>query len=68
MPSGEYLFDPRAANVTINGQTFIEWFVGEYFGGPAGIGNENIIGFYIDDDWGNMNPNGPWPFWGHDSA
>ena len=40
-------------------QTFIEWFVEEYFGGPAGMGNADIIGFYIDDDWGNMNPNGP---------
>ena len=37
----------------------MEWFVDEYYGGPAGIGNPNIIGFYIDDDWGNMNPNGP---------
>ena len=25
-------------------------FVEDYFGGPAGIGNEHIIGFYIDDD------------------
>lgn len=57
LPVGEYLFDHRNANVSIHGQTFIEWFVDEYFGGPAGIGNENIIGFYIDDDWGNMNPN-----------
>ena len=57
----------------------------EYYGGPAGIGNKNIIGFCrsngdassvscvpmltvrlrarhmsdIDDDWGNMNKNGP---------
>lgn len=30
-----------------------------YYGGPAGIGNPNIIGFYIDDDWGNMDANGP---------
>ena len=40
-----YLFDHRNANVSINGQTFVEWFVDEYYGGPAGIGNKNIIGF-----------------------
>merc|ERR1719428_406319 len=59
VPVGEYLFDPRSANVSINGQTFIEWFVDEYMGGPAGLGNPSIAGFYIDDDWGNMNPHGP---------
>jgi hypothetical protein len=31
----------------------------------AGIGNKDIIGFYIDDDWGNMNPNGPSEMEGH---
>ena len=59
VPVGEYLFEHRNANVSVHGQTFVEWFVDEYFGGPAGIGNENIIGFYIDDDWGNMNAHGP---------
>ena len=52
VPVGEYLFDHRSANVSVNNQTFIEWFLDDYFGGQAGIGNENIIGFYIDDDWG----------------
>ena len=51
--------------MSIGGQTFIEWFVDEYYGGPAGIGNKNIIGFYIDDDWGNMNANGPSEMDGH---
>lgn len=59
VPVGEYLFDPRSANVSIHGQSLIEWFVDEYFGGPAGLANPNILGFYIDDDWGNMNPSGP---------
>ena len=40
-------------------QTFIDWFVNDYFFGPTGAGNPNISGFYIDDDWGEMNPNGP---------
>merc|ERR1711948_138448 len=52
-------FDPRSANVSVNGQTLIEWFVDEYLGGPAGMGNPSIAGFYIDDDWGGMNPTGP---------
>jgi len=59
VPVGEYLFDPRSANVSVNGQTLIEWFVDVYMGGPSGMGNPGIAGFYIDDDWGNMNPNGP---------
>jgi hypothetical protein len=27
--------------------------------------NKDIIGFYIDDDWGNMNANGPSEMEGH---
>jgi hypothetical protein len=37
VPVGEYLFDHRNANVSINGQTFIDWFVNDYFGGQAGM-------------------------------
>ena len=54
-----YLFDFRAANVTIGGQSFAEWFVDEYFFSQTGAGNPLISGFYIDDDWGGMNPGGP---------
>jgi len=25
--TGEYLFNPRAWNVSVNGQTFLEWFI-----------------------------------------
>jgi hypothetical protein len=42
VPIGEYLFDPRAANVSIKGQTFAEWYVDEYLFGPTGAGNPNI--------------------------
>lgn len=65
VPVGEYIFDHRNANVTVDGLTFIDWFITSYFGGPAGLGNDHIIGFYIDDDWGNMNPNGPSEMEGH---
>ena len=51
VPVGEYLFDMRAANVSINGQTFIEWYIEEYLFGPTGAGNPKISGFYFDDDW-----------------
>ena len=56
VPVGEYLFDPRAANVSINGQTFIEWYLDEYLFGPTGAGNPNISGFYFDDTWGEHGP------------
>eukprot|EP00326_Haptolina_ericina_P001279 CAMPEP_0181224288 /NCGR_PEP_ID=MMETSP1096-20121128/31037_1 /TAXON_ID=156174 ORGANISM="Chrysochromulina ericina, Strain CCMP281" /NCGR_SAMPLE_ID=MMETSP1096 /ASSEMBLY_ACC=CAM_ASM_000453 /LENGTH=399 /DNA_ID=CAMNT_0023317341 /DNA_START=91 /DNA_END=1290 /DNA_ORIENTATION=- len=59
VPCGEYLFDFRNANVSIRGQTFIDWYINTYFGGASGMDNEHIIGFYLDDDWGNMNPDGP---------
>jgi hypothetical protein len=36
VPVGEYLFDPRAANVSINGQTYYEWYRDEYLFGPTG--------------------------------
>ena len=59
VPIGEYLFEHRNANVSINNQTLVEWFIEEYLAGPNGLGHPEISGLYIDDDWGNMNPNGP---------
>ena len=56
VPVGEYLFDFRAANVSIKGQTLAQWYVEEYLFGPTGAGNPNISGFYFDDDW---TPAGP---------
>ncbi len=56
MPVGEYLFNPLAANVSVNGQTFIEWFISDYFFGPTGAGNPQISGFYIDDYWTMSGP------------
>ena len=37
VPIGEYLFDPRAANVSVNGQTFIQWWIDEYVTSLAAI-------------------------------
>eukprot|EP00036_Acanthoecidae_sp_10tr_P006595 CAMPEP_0182944150 /NCGR_PEP_ID=MMETSP0105_2-20130417/53484_1 /TAXON_ID=81532 ORGANISM="Acanthoeca-like sp., Strain 10tr" /NCGR_SAMPLE_ID=MMETSP0105_2 /ASSEMBLY_ACC=CAM_ASM_000205 /LENGTH=261 /DNA_ID=CAMNT_0025084057 /DNA_START=1 /DNA_END=783 /DNA_ORIENTATION=+ len=51
LPVGEYLFDFRAANVSVNGQTMVEWFVSEYMLGKAGAGARDVVGYYIDDGW-----------------
>ena len=51
IPVGEYLFDFRAANVSVGGQTMAEWFVSEYMLGPDGAGHPGVVGYYIDDGW-----------------
>lgn len=51
VPCGEYVFDFRAANVSIGGQSFVSWFVEEYFFGTTGLGNAAISGLYVDDFW-----------------
>jgi hypothetical protein len=52
----EYLFDFRNANVSVNGQTFAQWYIEEYMFGPTGLGNPNISGYYVDDDWSGGRP------------
>ena len=44
IPVGEYLFNHRAANVSVNGQTFISWFVEEYLFGKTGAGDPRVSG------------------------
>lgn len=56
VPVGEYLFDFRALNVSVNNQTFLEWYIDEYFMGPTGGGNANVSGFYVDDGWSMSGP------------
>ena len=56
VPVGEYIFDPRAVNVSVNGQTLLEWFVEDYLFGPTGAGNPKISGFYFDDHWTSGGP------------
>jgi hypothetical protein len=48
VPSGEYLFDVRAWNVSVRGQTLFEWYVDDYFFGANGLGSDDIAGFYVD--------------------
>ena len=44
VPCGEYLWDHRNASLR-------EWIVREHVMGGLGMGNENVSGFYFDDDW-----------------
>ena len=55
IPIGAYLFNPAAANTSVNGQTFTEWYINEYLFGPNGGANPNISGFFFDDQF---NPTG----------
>ena len=57
VPVGEYLFDFRAVNVSVNGQTFISWYIDEYFFGPTGAGSPLVGGFYVDDFWSSAGAN-----------
>jgi hypothetical protein len=56
VPVGEYLFDFRSVNVSVNGQTFADWYVYEYHFGPTGAGSPLVGGFYVDDSWSNGGP------------
>jgi hypothetical protein len=49
VPVGEYVFDSRAWNTSINGQTLGQWWLNEYLFGAYGAANSNITGFYFDD-------------------
>eukprot|EP01043_Picozoa_sp_COSAG02_P064226 COSAG02_NODE_9324_length_2255_cov_13.116883_2_plen_336_part_00 len=51
VPVGEYLFDFRAVNVSVHGQTLAQWYVEEYLFGPTGAAHPGVSGFYFDDDW-----------------
>ena len=51
-PCGEYLFDHR------NGSMLQEWLVKELIGGPLGLGDEAISGFFLDDYWCSNKLNG----------
>ena len=56
VPVGEYLFNFVNANVSVHGETFIHWYIEEYFFGPSGGGNPNITGFELDDFWDENGP------------
>jgi hypothetical protein len=56
VPVGEYLWDPRAWNVSVGNVTLGEWFINDYLFGPSGLGNPVVSGAFFDDEW---DPTGP---------
>lgn len=46
-PCGEYIFDHRNAS--------LQSFILDDLLGPTALGNENITGFYLDDEWYNFS-------------
>jgi len=62
VPVGEYIWDPRAWNVSVNGQTFGQWYINDYLLDPTGGGNPKVAGFFFDDQW---TENGPTEYEGH---
>jgi len=45
VPCGEYLYDWR------NGSMLLDWVLAEVIGGPNGMGNPAIDGYFVDDFW-----------------
>jgi len=62
VPVGEYIWDPRAWNVAIKGQTLGQWFIDEYLFDPTGGANPKVSGFFFDDQW---TENGPTEYEAH---
>ena len=48
LPVGEFLFDFRAANVSVNGVTLAEWFVEEYFFNASDGANHDIVSGFCE--------------------
>jgi hypothetical protein len=51
LPAGEYLFDFRAANVSVNGMTLAEWFVEEYFFNSSDGANHEIVSGFCESQF-----------------
>ena len=55
LPTGEYLYDPRAWNVAVNNVTLLEWFVTQYVLADLG---PSTSGVFLDDTWWVKGSNG----------
>ena len=51
IPCGEYAFDMRSANTSVNGQTMIDWFINDYVLGFNGSGHPAVSGYFFDGAW-----------------
>jgi hypothetical protein len=47
LPVGEYILNPLSANVSVNGQTMLEWYIDDHLFGPLAGGHPNVSGFYL---------------------
>jgi len=56
VPVGEYIWDPRAWNVAVNGQTLGDWFINDYLFDSTGGANPKVSGFFFDDQWTTGGP------------
>jgi len=56
VPVGEYIWDPRAWNVEVNGQTLGDWFINDYLFDETGGANPHVSGFFFDDHWTTSGP------------
>ena len=56
LTKGEYLWDFRAWNLSINGQTLRDWFFEDYVFNADGGGSPLVTGFYYDDSWSMNGP------------
>jgi len=56
IPVGEYIWDPRAWNVSIHGQTLGQWFINDYLFDSTGGANPKVSGFFFDDQWTTSGP------------
>jgi hypothetical protein len=51
VPVGEYLWDPRAANVSVLGVTLLDFLIHHYALNIEGGGSDLIDGLFFDDYW-----------------
>ena len=56
IPVGEYLWDPRAANISVYNQTLLDWLINSYIFDNTGGGSDLIDGFFFDDLWSVAGP------------
>jgi len=56
VPVGEYIWDPRAWNVSVKGQTLGQWFINDYLFDATGGANPKVSGFFFDDQWTTDGP------------
>lgn len=56
VPVGEYIWDPRAWNVSVNGKTLGQWFIDDYLFDSTGGADPKVSGFFFDDYWTETGP------------